>query len=264
MRRLRISVLLTVAAGACALLGAHPAFAAATCSATDTNDGFSSSDAQTVVDHALSGDTVTIAGTCGGVTLFGVNSATQQNGPTIDNSITLQGIGKSPTLQGFGLGSDAIVLATGPDTLTVNNLTLTRAGVGVLNSVNGTVTINDSTITNNLEGIDENSNGVTMTVNNTTISGNGQSSFNGGGIYNQGTGTVLLQGTTTVTKNIAAYGAGIYNDTGSTLSVLDSTTIKNNTASVDGGGIYNNHGTLNIASSAIISHNKPDNIVNVP
>ena len=263
MRRLRIPILLALTVGVCALMGTtHPALGAATCLATDTNDGFSSSNAQTVVDHALSGDTVTISGTCGGVSLFGPDSATQQNGPTTDNSITLQGVGKSPALQGFGLGTEAVDLASGPDTVTVNNLTLTGAGVGVRNSVNGTFTINGCTITNNLTGIIENSNGVTMTVNNTTISNNGQSSFNGGGIFNEGSSTVLLEGTTTVTKNKGAQGAGIYNDTGSTLTLLDSTTIKNNTASVDGGGIYNNHGTLNVAPTVVVTHNKPNNIVN--
>jgi hypothetical protein len=265
MRRLRIPILLAVAVGLSAVIGAaHPALGAATCLATDTTDGFSSSDAQTVVDHALSGDIVTISGTCGGVSLFGPGSATQQNGSTIGNSITLQGVGKSPTLTGFGLGSEAVDLATGPDTVTVNDLTLTNAGVGVLNSVNGTVTLNNCTVTNNLTGIAENSNGVTMTVNNSTISSNGESSFNGGGIVNEGSGTVLLEGITSVTKNKGAQGAGIYNDTGSTLSLQDSTTIRNNTASMDGGGIFNNHGVLIIAPTVVVTHNKPDDIVNAP
>lgn len=76
---------------------------------------------------------------------------------------------------------------------------------------------------------------------------------------NEGTGTVVLEGTTTVTHNKASYGGGAYNDAGSTLTLLDSTTISHNTATVDGGGIYN-LGTLSIAATAVVAHNRPDNI----
>jgi hypothetical protein len=262
MRPLLVTILLAAAAGSCvALAAARPAASAATCLATDTRDGFSSGDAQAVVDHAQSGDTITISGTCGGVTLFSFNGTMQGTG----NTITLQGVGKSPTLVASPVG-EAVDLGSGPNTATVNNLTLTggAGSLGLRNVVNGTVTINGCTITGLFTGILENSNGVTMTVNNTTISGNNSQGFNGGGIFNEGSGTIVLAGTTTVTKNKAQYGAGIYNDAGSTLTLQDNTTIKNNTASVDGGGIYNNHGTVNVASTAVVTHNKPDNVVNAP
>ena len=260
MRRFRIAFLMAAAVAVSLLLGlSHNALGAATCLATDTNDSFSSSDAQAVVDHASSGDTVTIAGTCGGVGVFGVDSTPYKAGTPTGNSITLTGVGRAPTLTGsFGAGA-GVDMPIGPNTVTINNLTLTNTGVGVRNSVNNTVTINGSTISGNLMGIIENSNGVTMTVNNTTISSNGSSGFNGGGIYNEGSGSVVLDGTTTVTKNKGAQGAGVFNDTGSTLTVSGSTKIIRNTASVDGGGIYN-LGTLSIASTAVVSHNKPNDI----
>jgi hypothetical protein len=262
MRRFRIAFLVAAAVALSLVLGgSHQALGAATCLATDINDGFSSSDAQAVVDHANSGDTVTIAGTCGGVSVFSTNSTPFLAGTPTGNSLTLTGVGKAPTLAGGEVGVD---MPIGPNAVTINNLTLTNAVVGVRNSVNNTVTINECKITGNQFGIIEFSNGVTMTINNTTISGNGSPSVNGGGIRNAGSGSVVLAGTTTVTKNEGAQGAGVFNDTGSTLTLLDSTRIIRNTATVDGGGIYNNHGTVNIASTAVVSRNKPNDIVNTP
>ena len=88
---------------------------------------------------------------------------------------------------------------------------------------------------------------------------NGNTAYNGGGIYNASTKSVTLDSTCSIgasgAGNIAKNGSGVYNN--GTEVTLNGATIQYNgdsTAS-SGGGIYNNKGSLYVYGSTSISHN---------
>jgi len=89
--------------------------------------------------------------------------------------------------------------------------------------------------------------GITVTLIGLTITG-GYVDDNGGGIFNQGTLTVI---DCTITNNFAESGGGIYNHNTGYLIVSDGSTISKNTAKNWGGGVYNNFGTLTVIDSTI-------------
>ena len=77
---------------------------------------------------------------------------------------------------------------------------------------------------------------------------NGNTSANGGGIYNQGTLTIT---DCTVSGNMAGFdGGGIYNDEYSTLNMTNCT-ISGNYALYSGGGIYNEGGEVTMTNCTI-------------
>ncbi len=90
----------------------------------------------------------------------------------------------------------------------------------------------------------------TLTLIDSTVSGNTTSfSGNGGGIFNLGTLTLT---NSTVSGNTASFsggGAGIWNN--GTLTLTDSTVSGNTTNFGQGGGIYNFGGTLTLSNSAV-------------
>jgi hypothetical protein len=140
---------------------------------------------------------------------------------------------------------------------------------GGIFSVGGAVTLRDSTITGNTTvfaggGVDNGAgtnNQAAMKVVDTTVSDN--AAQYGAGIYNYG--QMTLRGST-VSGNTAqpegsSYpnnGGGIYNDSTGTVKLNDSNVI-NNTADNDGGGVYNNSGTVILKASVTFSGNMPDN-----
>ena len=88
---------------------------------------------------------------------------------------------------------------------------------------------------------------------------NGNTAYNGGGIYNASTKSVTLDSTCVIgasgAGNIAKNGSGVYNN--ATSLIVNGATIQYNgdsTAS-SGGGIYNNKGSLYVYGSTSISHN---------
>ncbi|MCA8989109.1 MAG: hypothetical protein KDA78_15795, partial [Planctomycetaceae bacterium] len=146
--------------------------------------------------------------------------------------------------------------------LTVQNTTISgnqsiSSGGAIYNK--GTLQVSYSLIDDNLVTADlyaggiYNKSGATAVVTGSTISNN-EAGDEGGGIWNQGTFTLL---NSTVSGNISdiddsdAGGAGIYNN-GGTLSVINST-ISGNNAGGAGGGIFAK-GTVNIVNSTIFSN----------
>jgi CSLREA domain-containing protein len=92
-----------------------------------------------------------------------------------------------------------------------------------------------------------------LALNDSVIS-DSMASYEGGGIYNNGTG--LTVGHSVVIGNISdVYGGGIYSQTPASVSF---STISGNHAS-EGGGIYNDAGTLNIDHSTISGNFALDN-----
>jgi hypothetical protein len=130
-------------------------------------------------------------------------------------------------------------------TLTINDSTIsgnntgnqTGSGGGIYNA--STLAINNSTLGGNSAadhgGAIYNEN-ATLTINNCTLSRNSVLNFSGGGIDNEGKGTVMMNNST-VTGNSAVQGGGIYNHV-SKIKIMNSTLSEN--SAFEGGGIFNN------------------------
>jgi Putative Ig domain len=214
---------------------------------------------QTAVTAASPRAGLLVSGTCTGIT-------TISSGRTL----TITGIGRSPTLNGRAQGS-VVTIDLGA-TVTLNRLTITGGsaffGGGIANS--GSLMLNDSTVagntvsgTDNLGGGGVFNNG-TATLTNTLVTGN-TASGNGGGVVNFG--VLTLNDRATVVRNTAgSQGGGIYNDDAGTVTLRNHATVIFNTAqggTGSGGGIYNNSGTLTGAVSGFLGNvfgNRPDNI----
>lgn len=96
----------------------------------------------------------------------------------------------------------------------------------------------------------------TVTIDGSTVAGN-SASFAGGGISNQGTGSVTIQNGATIgtasLKNLAtSLGGGIYND--KTLTI-QSSTVTGNESDSSGGGVYvTSNGTATVNGSTVSSN----------
>lgn len=87
----------------------------------------------------------------------------------------------------------------------------------------------------------------TGTFNKATITGNGNSSMTGAGIYT--TGTISTTASTNVSNNKGSHGGGICGDGNAVLNI-NGTQIRDNTANGGGGGICS-YGTLNLSGSTL-------------
>lgn len=87
----------------------------------------------------------------------------------------------------------------------------------------------------------------TGTFNKATITGNGNSSMTGAGIYT--TGTISTTASTNVSNNKGSHGGGICGDDNAVLNI-NGTQIRDNTANGGGGGICS-YGTLNLSGSTL-------------
>ena len=87
----------------------------------------------------------------------------------------------------------------------------------------------------------------TGTFNKATITGNGNSSMTGAGIYT--TGTISTTANTNVSNNKGLHGGGICGDGNAVLNI-NGTQIRDNTANGGGGGICS-YGTLNLSGSTL-------------
>ncbi|MEH2327257.1 MAG: choice-of-anchor Q domain-containing protein [Nostoc sp.] len=147
---------------------------------------------------------------------------------------------------------------------TVSNNIAGSEGGGIYS--NGTLIATNSTISNNkAEGV---YGGGISTINgsvtliNTTVSGN--SAGYGGGIKSNGTSVALLN--TTVSGNSAnSKGGGIYASTDGVFNLINSTVTNNTALSTEfgegGGGIYSLSGTVNLKNTIVagnINSNAPD------
>ena len=150
------------------------------------------------------------------------------------------------------------------------------SGGGIL-SLNGVVTLFESSITNNTAvragGGVELVTGVFDATHsridgNMAIGGNGTPG-NGGGIHITGrpgqVGRIAIQGTSVSDNSAATEGGGLWNQAGNIMIVRGGSIIDGNTASGDaaddgGGGIFNNNGRLAIGQAAVISNNTANGI----
>ena len=146
--------------------------------------------------------------------------------------LTIDGVGNTLTISGNNLVRGIIV--NSPASLTLNNLTV----------ANGATVTYGGAIANY----------GTLTITSSVFSGNHNSAYDGGAIYNQ-SGTVNID-TSTFSGNSSAHGGGgIYSLAGA-VTITDST-FSDNTAG-EGGGVYSYDCTLNIYGSMFSGNNTPN------
>ncbi|HMC10391.1 MAG TPA: hypothetical protein VKH44_03840, partial [Pirellulaceae bacterium] len=193
---------------------------------------------------------VTIAGPGSGQLTISGNHASRVFEVKANESVTLSGLTISNGVaNGVGVaGEGSGILNHG--TLTVSGSTLSgnsarQDGGGIHND--GTLIVSNCTLSNNSAGQGGAiHNEGTLTVSGSILSGN--SAYRGGGIENYGTLTVSGS---TLSGNSASDGGGIFNGSG-TVTVKNSSSITGNTAPVGLGADVNNQGVLYLDISSII------------
>ncbi len=205
--------------------------------------------------------------------------------PTIDNSLTMEGIniatGNPVTIQVADPGVSAfrvfyISYATAGSSLTLNDLVLRGGDVSGLSVNKGGVICSPSTVAYTFtlnrcvikEGKAFSGGGATFTcttgninMNQCTVSGNTAINGNGGGLYIFGNGIIV---NSTIAGNVAFFGGGVYFSGITNKLQLINTTISGNAATAvsGGGGLYVIGNAGYIADMAyllncIISNNTP-------
>jgi hypothetical protein len=198
------------------------------------------------MENAPSGSTISLTPGCT-YTISDINNDLQvpTGLPEVDTALTIDGEGATITRNGSSQTPPFVVLAVGlTGILTVNDVTVTNgydpsgsSGGGIFNE--GSLAVLNSSISNNLGSGIYNSNGATATISNSTISGNGSSGGEGGGIENTfGTLNVL---NSDITDNTSNFGGGIANTGGTGLATevaITDSVITNNVATYEGGGVF--------------------------
>lgn len=144
------------------------------------------------------------------------------------------------------------------------------SGGGILNDVNGKLTIEDTEISGNISnraggGIEDNSGSegfvmLTDVMLNANVTNT--SPGNGGGLHVTGAGMVTITGGTVNDNEAGAEGGGLWNGSGM-MTISGDTEISGNRAHGDGadqggGGIYNLSGTVEISGNVMITENHAD------
>ncbi|MBW4971098.1 T9SS type A sorting domain-containing protein, partial [Croceibacter atlanticus] len=165
----------------------------------------------------------------GSVTLFGVQlnnniaGSAPGNGGGLhltggaDSNITSSVInGNTASNEGGGVWNGSGVMTISLTTIdgnTANGAAATNGGGGIFNNASGTINLNTSTVSNNVST---------------------GAAAQGGGIHNKATTTLNVTASTISGNTSASNGGGIYNN--GTASILNAT-IANNTATANGGGV---------------------------
>ena len=125
------------------------------------------------------------------------------------------------------------------------------------------LTINKGKVSGGATGAGINKvNSGTLTLTNVTVSNNINSGGNGGGLFNNGTGTVTIR-QSAFTGNRANNGGAISNGASSRSIALENVTISGNAAAVHGGGVFANSSAVVInMDSVTIASNTADNDAN--
>ncbi len=147
--------------------------------------------------------------------------------------------------------------------LTLRNLTIadrvTVQDAGAITNDGGTVTINDSTLSGNgsATGLGAITNlGGALTVTNSTFSGNNAGDDDAGGaISNQGGGTVAIANTTFSSNDAGGAGGALANFSGTT--TVTNSTFSGNSAGNFGGALANYSGTTTVTNSTFSGNDAP-------
>ena len=204
---------------------------AATLTVTNSADAGPGSLRQAIAD-AAAGDTIAFDASLTNQTI------TLTNGQlTVDKSLVIDAADLKITIDGNGtVTTNRIFEFASGTTNQLAGLTLTHGRVDGYNS--GGAILVDS--------------GATLTITNSTLANNSASYGVGGGIYNDGTLTIMNPRWPTTRPANFGNGGGIDND--GTLTIINST-LANNAADWGGGGIDNDGGTLTIINSTLANNN---------
>jgi LPXTG-site transpeptidase (sortase) family protein len=209
-----------------ALVGIRPAYAAALTVTNDADSGAGS--LRAAISSAGSGDTITFASSLSGDTI------TLASTLTIDKDLTIDGSSLAAPITISGNDAVLVMEVDSGKSLTLDALTIANGhgnvyGGGIHNY--GHLTATNSTFSDNI------------------ATGNSTSGGKGGGIYNNGGGTLTVTDCTfsgnQATTGIAPGGGGISNDG---IATVTNNTFSGNSAGYLGGGIFNS-GTLTVANS---------------
>ena len=215
----------------------------------DTDDGFCGlldCSLREAIGSGDSGDSITFAVT-GTITLVGSQLV-------IDKSLRIDGPGSGDLSISGNNVSRVFQISKG--NVSISGLTIRdgnisgNSGGGIHNS--STLTLTNSTISANTAGGGDapggggifNARGGALTLTNTTVSGNATGVSDGGGIWSNGTLTII---NSIVSGNTGIGGGGILN---SGTADLTNSTVSGNSAGSSGGGIFN-QGTLVLTNSTV-------------
>ena len=245
-------------------VGVTPVHAATTWTVTNTADVYPCPDPafcnfRDILSNVSDGDTVVFDSSLSGQTIYLAAALPISQDITIGGSSLPTQITISGDTNNDGTGDVRVFSIDSGVTATLDSLVITKGkspafgGGGILN--NGTLTIQNSTIsdgsaTGNGGGGILNWGG-TLTVSNSSIINNSM----GSGILNYN-GTATITGSTFSENSDTFYGGGLWND--GTMTILNSAISNNTSTSGSGGGIYNNGGALTITNS-VISNNSAGN-----
>ena len=212
----------------------------------DAGTTFSSIDAsavQSAVDAATAGETVKVAGTCGGTlpragmnqTVYLSKTLTLRGGYTTTNWLTSDPIAFPTTLDAEQNGRVVYLTGGSGVSVTLENLTIRRGSIGG----------NGAGIANI---------GATLNLANTIVRENATTStvWWGGGVYASG-GKVTVIGSQIV-SNTAALGGGLFVDVGGNV-IVNSAQVSGNTATSCGGGLITNSGSVLTITQSTITGN---------
>jgi predicted outer membrane repeat protein len=189
-------------------------------SVTSLADTLVSGTLRYAINNSASGDIITFAVT-GTITTGSVL--------TVSHSLTITGPGATSLSVNGNNNHEVFNFTSGTSTLSGVTVTngLAATGSGIKN--NGTLTLTNDAITAN------------GAINNTT-------NHHGGGIYNTGTGSLAISGSTIDDNTSFTDGGGIENH--GTMNISNST-IANNATFTNGGGIYNPAGDVTLTDVTI-------------
>jgi CSLREA domain-containing protein len=145
-------------------------------------------------------------------------------------------------------------LATIKSHTEISGNTADNGGGGITNTINGTLTLQNSTIRSNTTSAGGGGlqNQGMLTVQSSTISGNMAPNDRGGGFFNDG---FLALTSSTISGNSAGWGGGLWSIG---MLILDATRVAENVAVWDGGGLQN-EGEVVIQNGSRIRNNSADN-----
>jgi predicted outer membrane repeat protein len=250
----------------------------ATCSSTVANAIASASPGDTVILEAGVFKENNLSVNTNNLTITG---AGQSSGGVACNPVTPTCASGATCIDGTLSGPVMSVGTVNPTVLTISNLTIqcgdnsSTDGGGIINSSNGTLTLNNVTVRAN--GSAGNGGGIendgTLTVNSSTIGGanvvdGNHAPSSGGGVNNAFSSTFNLNNSTVSNNKADLDGGGLFCDASTQITIVNGH-VDNNTAdsngdnSGDGGGIYaygNDGGaTITISQGTTINGNQAQN-----
>lgn len=222
--------------------------------------------------NALAGpDAITLPAGTYVLAIFGNGEDAAATGDLdITGTLNINGAGASVAViqQSIPGGIDRVVHVLS-GSVTISGVTITGGNAGVsvgggIYNFGGNLTLNSSTISGNGTTFGSGggggiANAGTLTLNNSAVSGNvtsGNLNNDGGGIWNQSGGTAILNSSTVSGNTASRSGGGIYN--GGILTMTN-TTVSGNAATVGFGGGISNSGTLHLTSSTLSGNSAPPN-----